>query len=77
MQIGLLPGDDEREAGTRSAIADFWNRFSCCEESGEASREDLELLERQVTECLYNNDVAGASSLTAKAFLLMDGGGEF
>lgn len=56
-------------------LRDFWNPFAVCDEFGGATREVLESLQLEVTECLYERppDISKAESLTAHAMLVMTG----
>jgi hypothetical protein len=72
---GLSPKPDHPGRGRVQHIAEFWNRLRVCEEIGRTSWEELEPLEREVTECLSREppDIDRADSLTAKAMLLIVG----
>jgi hypothetical protein len=67
------PSDDD--ANKIRLMAEFWNALRICEDTGAASKESLEELERGVTECLYARppDIERAESLTACAMHLMAG----
>ena len=57
-------------------IVEFWNSLRVCDETGQTSWEVLEPLEREVTECLRQNDSSGidqAESKTALAQILILG----
>ena len=66
------PSDEEFQI---QQIVEWWNALRTGDETGAATWEVLESLERQVTECLAerNRNVAQAISLTAFAMLLVAG----
>ena len=68
---GLSP--ENRERINRAIV--FWNEYGVHQESGAATREELDEIQRKVTECLYaaEIDVHAIESLTAKAMMLMQG----
>jgi hypothetical protein len=71
-----LPPEDpfSRESRLRR-IEKFWNALEETGDSGEASREALEEIRGQVTDCLMRNpqNLEKAESLTAKAALKIQG----
>jgi hypothetical protein len=74
LHLDLLPGDLTTEPTIR-AMLEWWNSLRVCDDPGAATWGELELLERQVTDCLVRRppDVARASSLTAEAMHRMTG----
>lgn len=64
------PGYTFVEATKKRRIAEFWNGWRIGRYTGGPNREELEAIERQVTDCLYAGDLAKAERLTAKAMLL-------
>ena len=68
-------GRESNEARLRR-VADFWNAFDSCGESGATTLEVLEEKRLQVSDCLAAKppDVRRAESLTAQALLLIIGG---
>jgi hypothetical protein len=75
--LKLSPAESPPQAQDRfRLIADWWSELRTGEDSGATTWEVLDLLERQVTECLMHDppDLSGAESITAKAALLLNGG---
>ena len=73
----LSPGNFPLQTGNHiRQIVDWWNQLRIGNDSGTTTWEVLDLLERQVMECLRRDppDLSKAESLTAKAALLMTGG---
>lgn len=73
---GSLPESDHADDKSRIArIIAFWNELRVCDETGWTTWEVLELLEREVTECLNRDppDISYAEGLTAKAKFLIIG----
>ena len=71
----LSPGLSVEDRERVRRIAEFWNDYATCGDSGETSREVLEELQQEVTDCLYGNppDIDCAEGLTARAMLLIAG----
>lgn len=67
--------DPNRVDSRQRMIAEWWSELRICGESGATTWEDLELLEREVTDCLALDppDVCHAESLTALAMLRISG----
>jgi hypothetical protein len=72
---GLSPGDRERAKG----VAKFWNDYDVCGDPGGTTREVLEGLKQEVTDCLYKKppDICGAERRTVVAMMLIEGRDEF
>jgi hypothetical protein len=72
---GLLPCFDRDGPSEVRQLVEFWNQVRSCDEQGQTSWETLEMLEREVTECLAQQppDIDRAQSVTAKAMLLITG----
>lgn len=72
---GSSPESDHADRPRIAAIVAFWNQWRVCEETGRTSWEALELLEREVTECLNRDppNIDRAESLTARAKFLIVG----
>ena len=70
-RCGLSPEDRER---INRAIS-FWNEYGVHQESGAATWEVIDEVQRKVTECLYAAEIEAHAieSLTAKAMMLMQG----
>lgn len=70
----VLP-DEDHVGELKDSIIEFWNSLRCDDNPGSATWEDLETIEREVTDCLAGEprDVLKASRLTAKAMFLMSG----
>lgn len=74
----LSPAGDSDDERIRR-IVEFWNQLRVCDATGRTSREFLDSLERQVTDCLARRgprDINRAESATAKAMVLIAGQGE-
>ena len=71
----LSPDDPKATDFLRQQLVEFWNELRTCGDSGATTWEVLDLLEKDVTECLYRSppDIARAESLTAQAALLIAG----
>ena len=73
---GLSPDAPvDAEQAEIAEISRFWDKRSIDDETGVTTREVLDEIERQVTDCLYQRppDIPRARSLTARALLLIAG----
>ena len=72
---GLSPVEPNPMKDRIRQIVEVWNELDCCGQAGATTWGVLEELRLEVTECLYRAppDVSRAESLTAYAFLLIDG----
>lgn len=73
---GLSPNAPvDAEQVEKEEIILFWNERSLNDDTGVTTREVLDEIQLQVTECLYQEppDIPRARSLTAKALLLIAG----
>ena len=72
----LSPGKPKALESHHQQLIEFWNALRTCGDPGATTWEVLEPLELQVTEYLDMDppDIAGASSTTALAALLITGG---
>ncbi len=64
---------DERERAKR--VATMWNAIDSSSDTGSATREALERLQQEVSDCLYLQpiDPFKAERLTSKALMLISG----
>jgi hypothetical protein len=71
----LSPEERDTQERQRKAIVSWWNELRVGGDSGATTWEVLDALERRVSECLdrASPDVGDATSLTAKAALLIAG----
>ncbi len=71
----LSPGSSVEDRERIRRIAEFWNDYATHDDPGETTREVLEQLQQEVTDCLYGNppDINRAEGLTAKALWLLTG----
>lgn len=71
--LSYVPG--RLDQVTKDSLVGFWNMVRACEEIGLTTWEELEPIERAVTECLDQDppDLARAVSLTYKAHILIAG----
>jgi hypothetical protein len=74
-QLKPLSDDPGDESDRLRQVVDWWNALRICGDSGAATWEEIERLEREVTDCLAKQspDVNRAESLTAYAMLLIAG----
>ncbi len=73
--VGLSPTLSATDRERIQCLVDFWNVCTANDDSGETTKEVLEELQREVTDCLYRNppDIKMAERLTARAFHLIEG----
>lgn len=77
VQIDLPPDKPDRQDAIIRYIVECWSELRIADDPGAATWEELERIEREVTDCLSRHDVATASSLTAYAMLLVNGSSDF
>jgi hypothetical protein len=72
---GLPYASAHADEPSESWITAAWNEIRVTDDIGVADWEEIEVLERDVTDCMVQKppDIERAYSLTAKAFLLIAG----
>jgi hypothetical protein len=72
---GLSPALSATDRERIQRLVDFWNVYMADGDSGETTKEVLEELQREVTDCLYRDppDINLAERWTARAFHLIEG----
>ncbi len=75
--LGLPPTLSATDRERIQLVVEFWN-VTADGQSGETTKEVLEELQREVTDCLYRDppDINMAERLTARAFHLIAGWNE-
>ena len=73
--VGLPPTLSATDRERIQRLVDFWNAYTADDDSGDTTKEVLEELQREVTDCLYRDppDMNMAERLTARAFHLIEG----
>jgi hypothetical protein len=73
--IGLPPRLSATDREKIQLIVDFWNGYMADGDSGHTTKEVLEELQREVTDCLYRDppDINLAERLTARVLHLIEG----
>ena len=74
-QLDLSPDEADTAEVRIRLMVDWWNDLRVCDDSGATTWEELDGLEREVTDCLAKKppDANRAEALTAYAMLLIAG----
>ena len=74
-QLDLSPDEADTAEVRIRLMVDWWNDLRVCDDSGATTWEELDKLEREVTDCLAKKplDVNRVEALTAYAMLLIAG----